>query len=85
MRIGFAACILLTIGAEIIAAPLAAASGCDDKFADPYYCREGKPRPVCLEKGQLVWRDTHDALSRGEFTFLTANGKVAQPRCSDKP
>ena len=85
MRIWLVVLVLLTIGVEGAAPQSVGKSACEDKYADPTYCREGKPRPVCLDNGHLVWRDTHDALSRGEMTFLTMSGNVPQPRCSDKP
>jgi hypothetical protein len=82
VRIWLAVLVLLTSGAESAAV---AGSACEDKFPDPTYCRDGKPRLVCSDNGHLVWRDTHDALSRGEITFLAMGGKAPQPRCGDKP
>jgi hypothetical protein len=85
VRIWLAVLVLLTIGLEAAAAQAVANSACEEKNPDPTYCRDGKPRPVCLDNGHLIWRDTQDALSRGEITFLTMGGKVPQRRCSDKP
>jgi len=31
---------------------------CAKKDADPIYCREGKPRPICVQDNILVFADT---------------------------
>src|SRR5450755_2176440 len=56
VRIRLVVLVLLTIGVEGAAPQSVGKSACEDKYADPTYCREGKPRPVCLDNGHLVWR-----------------------------
>ena len=85
MRAWLAALVLMTMGSEGAIAQTNAESGCERKDADRFYCHDGKPRPVCFENGHLVWRETHDAISQGELTFLTMGGKVPKPLCSGKP
>ena len=81
MRAWLVALTLMAMGAERATAE----SGCERKDADPIYCHDGKPRPVCFENGRLVWRETHDVISQGELAFLTMGGKVPKPLCSSKP
>jgi hypothetical protein len=78
MRSWLAALALMTMGAE----GASAESGCERKDADPFYCHDGKPRPVCFENGHLVWRETHEVISQGELAFLTMGGNVPKPLCS---
>jgi hypothetical protein len=85
LRTWLAVLVLAAMGADGASAQSADESACARKNADPIYCRDGKPRPVCLDNGHLVWSDTHDPISQGELMFLGMGGKVPKPRCGDKP
>jgi hypothetical protein len=56
--------------------------GCELKTADPQYCHNGERRPICVEGGRLVWADTREPVSNGEFSFLASDGPVLKPRCA---
>jgi hypothetical protein len=60
--------------------------GCEKATgADPAYCLKGERRPTCLDAGRLVWTDTRDSLSNGEFAFLSSDGPVPRLPCPKTP
>jgi len=44
----------------LLAAPAHAerSLGCEKQDADPIFCRDGKPRPICLQDNVVVYADT---------------------------
>ena len=51
--------------------------GCDKKDADPIYCRDGKPRPICLQGGVIVFADTRLPVT-GKYSF---DGQLSLSPC----
>jgi hypothetical protein len=81
MRIAVVICLLMG------AAPAQASMlGCEKTTgADPVYCQKGERRATCLQAGYLVWTDTRDHLSNGEFAFLSGDGPVPRLPCPKTP
>jgi hypothetical protein len=45
-----------------------AISGCEKKDADPINCKDGKPRPMCLQDNIIVFADTRLPVPGGKFS-----------------
>jgi hypothetical protein len=44
--------------------------GCEKKDADPVYCRDGKPPPICLRGNVIVWADTRLPVLGSQLAFI---------------
>jgi hypothetical protein len=55
-----------------------AISGCERKDADPIYCKDGKPRPMCLQDSVIVFADTRLPVPEGKFSNI---GELALASC----
>jgi hypothetical protein len=64
----------------LLAAPADAESilDCGKSDADPTYCRDGKPRPICIHGNVVVWADTHLPVSPSQIAVI-ARGHWAFP------
>jgi hypothetical protein len=50
---------------------------CGKKDADPIYCRDGKPRPICLQDNDVVYADTRLPVS-GKYSY---DGELSLSPC----
>ena len=75
--------------AYVIAVPLLLAApahgdrilDCEKRDADPIYCRDGKPRPICLQDNVLVFADTRLPVAEGKFSY---DGELSLSPCPPK-
>jgi hypothetical protein len=51
---------------------------CGKKDADPIYCRDGKPRPICLQGNVIVFADTRLPVTEGKFNY---DGELSLSPC----
>lgn len=65
MLAGFATALTLRLAAS---AHAEAISDCEKKDADPIYCEDGKPRPVCLQDNVIVFAETLLPVPEGKFS-----------------
>ena len=47
-----------------------AISGCEKTDADPIYCKDGKPRPMCMQDNVIVFADTRLPVPVGKFSNI---------------
>jgi hypothetical protein len=47
-----------------------AVSGCEKTDADPIYCKDGKPRPMCMQDNVIVFADTRLPVPDGKFSNI---------------
>lgn len=57
------------------------ALGCEKPNAGSQYCKDGKRREACSQSGFLVWTDTRESITRGQFIYLSMDGPVVTPFC----
>jgi hypothetical protein len=56
-------------------------SGCEKKDADPIYCQDGKPRPMCVQDNVIVFAETRLPIPGGRFSF---DGQLSLSPCPPK-
>lgn len=78
MRPGYVIALTLLLAAP---AQAEAISGCEKKDADPIYCRDGKPRPICLQDNVVVFADTRLPVPEGKFS---SDGELSLSACPSK-
>jgi hypothetical protein len=68
------------ISTMLLAAPAHAERilDCGKKDADPIYCRDGKPRPICLQDSVVVFADTRLPVTEGKFNY---DGELSLSPC----
>jgi hypothetical protein len=47
-----------------------AISGCEKTDADSIYCKDGKPRPMCLQNNVIVFAETRLPVPEGKFSNI---------------
>jgi len=64
-----------------------AESYCESAAANPNYCRDGKPRNTCTERGVVVWEDTRQPVNRlqlADMAVMVTRGVVPSGPCAPK-
>jgi hypothetical protein len=62
---GFVVALTLLLAAPVHAEAI---SGCEKKDANPIYCKDGKPRPMCVQDNVVVLADTWLPVPEGKFS-----------------